>query len=376
MRAYEFLNESFDSNVPIEILSQTRIEFRTTANIGGRQIVFNADWLSHLDSWELKFAEIVNKKYSVSDRVANLLAGDKDKTYQDISFDVTGGGSQMMVFSFVIESIKKFVSIYHPKLFFFEAIKEGNRAKLYAKMASRIKIPGYELTDVGKEDNNTKYFVIKRIDSDNKQLDENDISLSQLYSDDYPDHDEIFWNYVSNSDLNTKFEVEKLSPMKLDILLMSQYRVEHIDEIVDMLKDEQIEIINDYRSSSNLSDSIIVVANNRIIDGNHRALAAALNNVSIKCIDLDQEMDQEIDQEINENMDHNKDDQAVPQLKAALLAQKNKIKSVKNDKDAVYDIIDGMMTSIAKSHSISGQKLHDMWTAKYKEIPDTWILHQ
>jgi hypothetical protein len=119
---------------------------------------------------------------------------------------------------------------------------------------------------------------------------ENDISLSQLYSDNYPDHDEIFWNYVSNSDLNIKFEVEKLSPMKLDILLLSQYRVEHIDEIVDMLKDEQIEIINDYRSSPNLSDSIIVVANNRIIDGNHRALAAALNNVSIKYIDLDQEI--------------------------------------------------------------------------------------
>ena len=197
---------------------------------------------------------------------------------------------------------------------------------------------------------------------------ENDISLSQLYSNDYPDHDEIFWNYVSKSDLNTKFEVEKLSPMKLDILLLSQYRVEHIDEIVDMLKDEQIEIINDYRSSPNLSDSIIVLANNRIIDGNHRALAAALNHVPIKYIDLDQE--------INENMDHSKDDQAVPQLKAALLAQKNKIKSVKNDKDAVYDIIDGMMTSIAKAHSISGQKLHDMWTAKYKEIPDTWILHQ
>jgi hypothetical protein len=356
MRASEFINESFDSNVPIEIVSQSRINFRTTANIEGRQIVFNADWLSvPTGSWELKFAEIVNKKYSVSDRVANLLAGDKDKTYQDISFDVTGSGSQMMVFSFVIESIKKFVSIYHPKLFFFEAIKEGNREKLYAKMASRIKIPGYELTDIGKEDNNTKYFVIKRIDSDNKQLDETDISLSQLYSNDYPDHDEIFWNYVSNSDLNTKFEVEKLSPMKLDILLMSQYRVEHIDEIVDMLKDEQIEIINDYRASPN-----------------HRALAAALNNVSIKCIDLDQE----IDQEINENMDHSKDDQSVPQLKAALLAQKKKIQSVKDDKDAVYDIIDGMMTSISKAHSISGQKLHDMWTAKYKEIPDTWIMHQ
>jgi hypothetical protein len=79
---------------------------------------------------------------------------------------------------------------------------------------------------------------------------------------------------------------------------------------------------------------------------------------------------------LRENMDHSKDDQAVPQLKAALLAQKKKIQSVKDDKDAVYDIIDGMMTSIAKAHSISGQKLHDMWTKKYKEIPDTWVMHQ
>jgi len=79
---------------------------------------------------------------------------------------------------------------------------------------------------------------------------------------------------------------------------------------------------------------------------------------------------------LSENMDHSKDDQAVPQLKAALLAQKKKIQSVKDDIDAVYDIIDGMMTSIAKAHSISGQKLHDMWTKKYKEIPDTWIMNQ
>ena len=83
-----------------------------------------------------------------------------------------------------------------------------------------------------------------------------------------------------------------------------------------------------------------------------------------------------LSERINENMDHSKDDQAVPQLKAALLAQKKKIQSVKDDEDAVYDIIDGMMTSIAKAHSISGKKLHDMWTKTYKEIPDTWIMHQ
>jgi hypothetical protein len=75
-----------------------------------------------------------------------------------------------------------------------------------------------------------------------------------------------------------------------------------------------------------------------------------------------------------ENMDHDKDSQAVPELKAALLAQADKIKNA--DEKAVYGIIDKIMTRIAKSHGLSGQKLHDMWVNKYKKIPDTWIMHQ
>jgi hypothetical protein len=34
------------------------------------------------------------------------------------------------------------------------------------------------------------------------------------------------------------------------------------------------------------------------------------------------------------------------------------------------------MTRIAKTHSISGQKLHDMWVDKYHEVPDTWIMNE
>ena len=77
-----------------------------------------------------------------------------------------------------------------------------------------------------------------------------------------------------------------------------------------------------------------------------------------------------------ENMDHSKDAQAVPELKAALLSRKKQIKKKADDKDAVYDIINGLMTSVAKAHGISGQKLHDMWVDQYGEIPDTWILHE
>ena len=75
---------------------------------------------------------------------------------------------------------------------------------------------------------------------------------------------------------------------------------------------------------------------------------------------------------ILENMDHAKDNQAVPELKAALLAKKSKLQSA--DEDQVYDIIDSIMTRIAKSHGMSGQKLHDMWVKEYDQIPDTWIM--
>lgn len=75
---------------------------------------------------------------------------------------------------------------------------------------------------------------------------------------------------------------------------------------------------------------------------------------------------------IIENMDHSKDNQAVPELKSALISRKAKLQSATEDQ--VYDLIDSVMTRIAKSHGISGQKLHDMWVKEYDEIPDTWIM--
>lgn len=75
---------------------------------------------------------------------------------------------------------------------------------------------------------------------------------------------------------------------------------------------------------------------------------------------------------ILENMNHDKDNQAVPELKSALLAKKTQLQNASDDQ--VYDIIDSIMTRIAKSHSMSGQKLHDMWVDEYDQIPDTWIM--
>jgi hypothetical protein len=83
-----------------------------------------------------------------------------------------------------------------------------------------------------------------------------------------------------------------------------------------------------------------------------------------------------VKEEKSQRMDPSKVTQAVPELHAALMANKTKIHRVKTDKKKVYKIIDGLMQSIALAHDITGQKLHDMWVKKYKEIPDTWILNK
>ena len=63
---------------------------------------------------------------------------------------------------------------------------------------------------------------------------------------------------------------------------------------------------------------------------------------------------------------------AVPELKAALTKRKSELKNA--DAKVAYDKIDKIMTRIAQTYNISGQKLHDLWTERYGEIPDTWVL--
>jgi len=65
---------------------------------------------------------------------------------------------------------------------------------------------------------------------------------------------------------------------------------------------------------------------------------------------------------------------AVPELKAALIKRKSELKNV--DAKVAYDKIDKIMTRIAQTYNISGQELHDLWTERYGEIPDTWVLDE
>jgi len=111
-------------------------------------------------------------------------------------------------------------------------------------------------------------------------------TLNNIYRDDLPDDREMIWNFVNRDDFNTPLEIGVMPKYKLLITLLSQYRVEHVDDITDMLDTEQKEIVEMYENDPNLSTSVIVVVDGKIVDGNHRALAAALTNQSIRYVEL------------------------------------------------------------------------------------------
>ena len=120
----------------------------------------------------------------------------------------------------------------------------------------------------------------------------NKTTLNNIYGKHFPDRDEEFWDYVTHRELGQALTVETMPKHKVLIMLLSQYRAEHIDDITDMLDDDQQEIVQSYINDPALSSKIVIVANNRIIDGNHRALASAIKGVPINYVDL-AELDEE-----------------------------------------------------------------------------------
>lgn len=111
-------------------------------------------------------------------------------------------------------------------------------------------------------------------------------TLAQLYNGDYPDRDEAFWDYVSPSEFNTPLAIQTLPRHKVLMTLLGQYRAEHIDDVMDMLDDDRKELVQSYINDPALSSKVIVLAGHRIVDGNHRALAAAVKGVPINYVDL------------------------------------------------------------------------------------------
>jgi putative chitinase len=132
-------------------------------------------------------------------------------------------------------------------------------------------------------------------------LEQKKTTLNKIYSGEFPDRNELFWEFVSSSDLDKPIEVQTMPKHKLMFQILGQYGVEHIEEIEDMLKDEQREIVDHYIKDPSLSNQIIVIADHKIIDGNHRALAAAIKGVPINYVELDSLDDADEEEELDED---------------------------------------------------------------------------
>ena len=149
MRATEFLNEVFTSNVSGQLVRATSDLYTTKAIIGGRTIVFNAAQFENERGesiWEMDFVEY-------------------EKNGIGATFGKTGSGSELQVFSFVIESIKDLIATYHPdKLIFTSSKADKNRTKLYQRMLNRIKVPGYHAKPVHSSESYDDYFWIVKDD--------------------------------------------------------------------------------------------------------------------------------------------------------------------------------------------------------------------
>ena len=169
---------------------------------------------------------------------------------------------------------------------------QGYITKLYDL---RDKLHGESLTiETMYATESTKKDTQKAISNWSSPFKQSNITLNQLYHGSTPLDDEAIWMYVSPSDFNLEFTVRTIRPLELEELLLSRYgnfyNIDDIQELYACIPTEQQQIVDSYKKDPNLSNEIIVLSDyRRIVDGNHRALAAVLTNKPIKYIDLCEE---------------------------------------------------------------------------------------
>jgi hypothetical protein len=122
------------------------------------------------------------------------------------------------------------------------------------------------------------------------------ITLDQIYDGQMPERDEHIWNYVSRNDFNVPFTINTIQPISLRSMLEIQYGVDDIEDLFHKMQPEQEEIVQHYVNNSDLSKQIIILHKDHVVDGNHRALAAALAKKPIRYIDVSEDTE-----EVNED---------------------------------------------------------------------------
>ena len=178
-------------------------------------------------------------------------------------------------------------------------VSQAKLMKFYKSQGFKPTVKGGKNMSWGPELNETRWngsaLYRHLVELENNKGVSNSTTLANLYNGNYPDRDETFWDYVNSSDFNKSIAIQTLPKHKVMIMLLGQYRAEHIDDVIDMLDGDRKELVQSYIDDPALSSKVIVILGNRIIDGNHRALAAAIKGSPINYVDL-ADLDDEVDE--------------------------------------------------------------------------------
>ena len=230
----------------------------------------------------------------------------KDNEYK---IGLTGTGDSRKIFGTIINIVKDYLAKNNPKLLLFTANNsEPSRVKLYKMLASKVDqaLPDYTFAGALNNGTFTQFNInhksnpkISKLDKVKatgwKTLDKivgesaaETTTLTQIYQHEKPDDNEQIWDYGTMI-WDQPLEIKKITARELDFNLCHQYDVEGIEDLFDKMEPEQHDIVDRYINDPNLSNYIIVLDNGHIVDGNHRAIAAALTGKSLRYVDIGEE---------------------------------------------------------------------------------------
>ncbi len=112
------------------------------------------------------------------------------------------------------------------------------------------------------------------------------LTLDQLYDGDWPDEHEQIWQYVGqNAFLDRVFTVRTANPIELANFRHGTYSL--LETYKKFAESEQKELVAYYRKHFPKDTIIVVDGEGRVVDGQHRVIAAALNKrKKIQVIDI------------------------------------------------------------------------------------------
>lgn len=120
-----------------------------------------------------------------------------------------------------------------------------------------------------------------------EQLSSKTMTLNDYYDGEFPASNEMIWNFVDEQEFDFPIPVENITYQEILNIFKKQYQINTIPELMKKLTKSQKDIVEHYRKSRDLRNAVIVICNNIVVDGNHRALAAIFERTDIRKIQLE-----------------------------------------------------------------------------------------